>query len=381
MKSIYVLQLLSTKKVQSFRSVREEEAEVLMNKIEEEVWSTINLSEMLMSYTKDVICRVSFGRKYVDDGDGGSGRKFKELFDEFMFLLGVVDIGDYIPWLKWLEYVNGMNSQVKRVAKEFDEFLETAVEERFQIIEAKKEKKILDEDPKNFVDTLLHMQNDNTLGFPLDRIAIKALILDAFSAGSHTSSTVLEWVMTELLRHPSVLNKVQNEIREITNRRRNVTDLDLDNMPYLQAVLKETLRLHPPIPTLVPREASEDVKICGYDVRAGTMAIINAWAIGRDPAIWVDSHDFKPERFLGNTNNIDFKGQDFELIPFGAGRRICPAILFAKATNELLLANLLNRFDWRLPDGEKPDDLDMTEATGLTKHREVPLLAVASLSS
>jgi cytochrome P450 len=274
-----------------------------------------------------------------------------------------------------------MNSQVKRVAKEFDEFLETAVEERFQIIEAKKEKKILDEDPKNFVDTLLHMQNDNTLGFPLDRIAIKALILDAFSAGSHTSSTVLEWVMTELLRHPSVLNKVQNEIREITNRRRNVTDLDLDNMPYLQAVLKETLRLHPPIPTLVPREASEDVKICGYDVRAGTMAIINAWAIGRDPAIWVDSHDFKPERFLGNTNNIDFKGQDFELIPFGAGRRICPAILFAKATNELLLANLLNRFDWRLPDGEKPDDLDMTEATGLTKHREVPLLAVASLSS
>ncbi|KAM7275873.1 hypothetical protein ACFE04_017739 [Oxalis oulophora] len=185
--------------------------------------------------------------------------------------------------------------------------------------------------------------------------------------------------MTELLRHPSVLNKVQKEIRGVTNCERNVVDPDLDKMPYLKAVFKETLRLHPPIPLLVPREATNDVKICGYDVRAGTMAITNAWAIGRDPSIWDNPNEFKPERFLGN-NSLDYKGQDFELIPFGAGRRICPGILFAMAANELVLANLVNKFDWKLPDGETYEELDMTEATGLTKHREVPLFARATLS-
>jgi cytochrome P450 len=373
MKSIYVLQLLSTKKVQSFRSVREEEVEAIMSKIQEKTSSKVNLSKMLMSYTNDVVCRVSFGRKYYDKGG-----KFKEVFDEFLVLLGDVNIGDFIPWLKWVEYVNGMNSKVKRVAKEFDEFLETAIEERFQITEAQKEETNVE---KNFVDTLFQMQDDDTLGFPLDRVAIKALLLDTFAAGAHTSYTALEWTMTELLRHERVLNKVQKEIREITNCKRNITDLDLDKMPYLKAIIKETLRLHPPIPLLVPRQATNDVKILGYDVRGGTVAIINAWAIGRDPAIWDDPCEFKPERFLENSKTIDFKGQDFELIPFGAGRRICPGILFAMAANELLLAYLLNRFNGRLPDGQTAEDLDMTESDGFAKHRKVPLFALATLIS
>lgn len=202
------------------------------------------------------------------------------------------------------------------------------------------------------------------------------LVQDIFSAGTDTTYTVLEWAMAELLRHPRALNILQTEVRKIANGKPNITHADLEKMHYLRAVLKETLRLHPPIPLLVPRLSTRDVKIQGYDIAAGTMVILNAWTIGRDPRTWDEPDKFKPERFLNSS--VDFKGQDFELIPFGAGRRGCPGTSFAMATNELVLANLVNKFDWALPEGLKAEDLDMTECTGLTIHRKVHLLAVAT---
>ncbi|XP_031257123.1 cytochrome P450 71A6-like [Pistacia vera] len=185
--------------------------------------------------------------------------------------------------------------------------------------------------------------------------------------------------MTELLRKPGVMKVLQNEVRGIVNGKEIIKKEDLDKMHYLKAVLKETLRLHPPIPLLVPRESTKDVKINNYDISAGTTVITNAWAIGRDPNIWDKPEEFRPERFLNNS--IDFKGHDFELIPFGAGRRGCPGVLFAMSTNEIVLANLVNKFDWSLPFGARVEDLDMTECTGLTIHRKVPLLAVATPTS
>lgn len=197
-----------------------------------------------------------------------------------------------------------------------------------------------------------------------------------FAGGTDTTYTVLEWAMTELLRHPTVMKKLQEEVRNITSGQADVSEEDLENMKYLKAVIKETLRLHPPIPLLVPRESTQDVKINGYEIAAGTRVITNAWAIHRDPATWEEPEEFHPERFLNSS--IDFKGQDFELIPFGSGRRGCPGILFAIANNELVLANLLNKFNWALPGKEKIESLDMRQRTGLTIHRKIPLLAVAT---
>lgn len=207
----------------------------------------------------------------------------------------------------------------------------------------------------------------------LSAINMWSLLQDIFAGGTDTTYTVLEWAMTELLRHPGAMSKLQNEAREINDI---VCEDDLDKMHYLKAVIKETLRLHPPIPLLVPREARQDVKVMGYDIAAGTMVITNGWMIGRDPEYWDDAEAFKPERFLNSS--IDFKGQDFGLIPFGAGRRGCPGISFAMATNELVLANVVREFNWQLPNGGKGDDLDMTECTGLTSHRKVPLFALAT---
>ncbi|KAK4485205.1 hypothetical protein RD792_007832 [Penstemon davidsonii] len=199
---------------------------------------------------------------------------------------------------------------------------------------------------------------------------------DIFAGGTDTASATLAWAMTELLRHPIVMNKLQKEIREILRDKHDVTDNDLEKMHYLKAVVKETLRFHPPIPFLA-REAREDVKVMGYEVAGGTMILTNSWAIGRDPASWDEPEKFKPERFLINSS-IDFMGLDFELLPFGAGRRRCPGIAFSMANVELVLANLLQKFEWGLPQGIKPEDLDTTENPGGIIHRKNPLFAVAT---
>jgi len=200
-----------------------------------------------------------------------------------------------------------------------------------------------------------------------------------FSAGTDTISTLLEWSMTELLRHPNIMNKLQEEARSVAGNRTHITEDDLGNMKYLQAVVKETLRLHPPIPLLVPRENKQDMTLKGYHIKAGTRVIINAWAIARDPTYWDQPEEFKPERFLNSS--IDVKGNDFHLIPFGAGRRGCPGIVYAMVANELVLANLVHQFNWELPGGDAGlETLDMSETFGLTMHRKTPLLAVATLN-
>uniref|UniRef100_A0A5B7BQW6 Uncharacterized protein n=1 Tax=Davidia involucrata TaxID=16924 RepID=A0A5B7BQW6_DAVIN len=380
LKSIFVLQLLSNKRVQSFRGVREEETALMMKMIKDSSSSSSlspsNLSEMFTSLANDVVCRVAFGRKY---NGGGKGTKFKQLLREFLDLLGYINVGDFVPWLSWINHVNGFYAKVERVAKELDEFLEEVVEEHMDLLMKRGSNgdgRVEGEGREDFVDILLRIHIDNSAGVSIDRDSIKALILDIFAAGTDTSSTVLEWAMTELLRHPRVMKKLQNEVREIQKGKQEMAEHDLEKMHFLKAVIKETLRLHPPLPLLVPREASEDVIIMGYDIAAGTMIMINAWAIARDPVSWDEPDEFRPERFLNSS--VDFRGHDFQLIPFGAGRRGCPGMSFAMATNELVLANLVHKFDWALPGGAKGEDLDITESTGAIIHRKVPLLAVAT---
>jgi len=197
-----------------------------------------------------------------------------------------------------------------------------------------------------------------------------------FSAGTETTSTLLEWAMSELLRHPRVLKKLQEEVRKINQGKTSVDECDLEKMEYLKAVIKETLRLHPPVPLLVFRESGGDAKINGYDIAASTQVIINAWAIQRDPSFWEEPNEFYPERFL--TSSVDFKGQHFQLIPFGSGRRSCPGILFSTIGVELALANLIFVFDWALPDGARGETLDMSEGYGISVGRRNPLMAVAT---
>ncbi|CAI9267268.1 unnamed protein product [Lactuca saligna] len=366
LKSIMVLQLLSTKRVRFFRSVREEETAIMLKTIRDSNNEPVNLSDLFVTYTNNVTCQVVLGRKY---GEGVNGKKFKQLLRDFLITLGSFAVADFIPSLAWVDRINGFDSKVERITREIDEFVEGVLDEH-----TKKQKDAIEHE--NFVDILLEIQKDDEDSGILNKTNIKALLLDAYTAGTDTTATVLEWVMAELLKHPTIMKKVKDEVRAILAGKNGIGEEDLEKMSYLKAVIKETLRLHPPLPMLVPNVASKDVRVMGHDISKGTLVMTNVWAIGRDPKHWDEPEEFRPERFLGS--NIDFKGHDFELIPFGAGRRICPGIAFAMATNENLLATLLYKFDWKLGNGEKEEELDMSESPGVAVRKRIPLLAVAT---
>ncbi|KAJ4712450.1 Cytochrome P450 [Melia azedarach] len=379
-KSICVLHLLSNKRVRSFHNVREEETALMIQKIKRLSSSSlpINLSEVLCTLTNDIVCRVSMGRKYSDEE---AGRKFMKLLGKIEELLGTFHVGDYVPWLAWVCRFNGLDAVLEKVAKETDEFLERVIEEHENRM-IMNNKKATDqtasegEDQKNIMDVLLWIQKSNMYVKSIDRVSIKAIILDMFGAGTDTTYTLLEWTMTELLRHPDIMKRTQNEVRGIVGDKSDITEEDLDKMHYLNAVIKEILRFHTPIPLLLPRESNQDIKIQGYDIPAGTQVIINYWTIGRDPALWDQPEEFRPERFLNSS--LDFHGRDFRFIPFGAGRRGCPGIQFGMRIAELALANLLKKFDWSLPAGVSGEELDMTEAASVTVHKKSPLFAMAT---
>ncbi|XP_021720002.1 cytochrome P450 71A25-like [Chenopodium quinoa] len=374
MKSVCVMQLLSNKKVRSFRNIREEETALMVEIIKGSHSSVVNLSEIIVTYTYDVICRATFGRKY--SSNRGGGVDFKELLNEAMELLGVFSLGELIPWLSWVDRLKGLDGRVQKVADRLDEFLEAVIQEH-HTLSISAECDYTEEDTKNFVDILLEYQNENKDALSIE--SIKAVILDMFFAGTETIFTLLEWMMSELIRHPRVMKELQEEIRNIVRGQdRRVCEDDLEKLTYLKAVIKEALRLHPPAPLLLFRQPSQDVKINGFDITAGTQVIINAWAIQRDPTVWEDPEAFFPERFLNGTTTYDFKGQDFQFIPFGAGRRMCPGSSFAVINAELVAANLVYEFDWKLPDGAECGKLDMAESVGITTHKRVPLMVTAA---
>lgn len=197
-----------------------------------------------------------------------------------------------------------------------------------------------------------------------------------FTAGTDTTSSTVEWTIAELIRHPNILARVRGELDSVVGHDRLVTEHDLPRLTYLQAVLKENFRLHPSTPLSLPRIAAESCEINGYRIPKGSTLLVNVWAIARDPDEWSDPLVFRPERFLpgGEKAEVDVRGNDFELIPFGAGRRICAGMSLGIRMVHLLTATLVQAFDWELADGQSPEKLNMDEAYGLTLQRAVPLL-------
>ncbi|XP_074287499.1 cytochrome P450 736A117-like [Silene latifolia] len=377
-RSICVLHLLSPKRVQSFHHIREEEVAHMIGEIEQSSSTTtsVNLSKLFVNFSSDIICRVAFGLKFKGETDGIN---FKELMERHEKLVGGIHIGEFIPWLSWINYVNGVESEIKKVAKDMNRCLEGIIQQhvdRRDQVQSGVEENNHDKS-KDLVDVLLELQHDDMNNSSLDQESIKAIIMDMFVAGTTTTYATLEWAMSELLRSPKAMESVTSEVRRITGGKASIiTDNKLEKMTYLKAVIKETFRLHPPVPLLLPRISMQDAKIHGYDIPARTLVMINAWAIHRDPTSWTEPEEFKPERFLDSP--VDYKGQYFDLIPFGSGRRGCPGMLFAISNIDLALANLIDKFDWRLPDSADGNALDMTEYPGLTAHRAVPLLALAT---
>lgn len=190
-----------------------------------------------------------------------------------------------------------------------------------------------------------------------------------FFAGTDTTANTLIWIMTSLIKNPEVMHKAQKEVRKLMHGKAKIDEEDLQNikLPYLEAVIKETMRLYP-VAALIPRESLDKMVINGYEILPKTIVYVNLLAIGRDPQVWENPDEFFPDRFLDS--DIQFKGHDFEFIPFGTGRRICAGMYMAVATLELVLSNLLYSFDWELPPGIKKEDIDTDIGRGITLHKK-----------
>jgi len=275
----------------------------------------VALREHLFMVNLNVISRMVLGRKYIVDGAGSpfTPEEFRWMIDEIFFLHGVLNVGDLIPWLGWLD-PQGYVKRMKRLAKMDDRFLEHVLDEHNERRRREGEGFLA----RDMVDVLLELADDPNLEVPIHRDCVKGFILDLIGGGTDTSAVTVEWAMSELLRNPDVLAKATEELDRVIGRGRLVAEEDMPNLPYVEAVVKETMRLHPVAPLLTPRLSREHVSVGGYDIPAGTRILINIWAIGRDPAVWEAPMEFRPERFVGG-GGVDVKGQDFELLPFGSG--------------------------------------------------------------
>ncbi|KAL5735698.1 hypothetical protein ACOSQ2_030486 [Xanthoceras sorbifolium] len=365
LRKICTLELLSSKRVKSFRSIREEEVSNVIRSVVSNAGLPINFSQILYSLTNDITARAAFGGKCKYQ------KEFILITQKLIELGGGFSLSDMFPSVKLLEVLNGMRSELQRLHQKADKILDNIINEH---IACKATGTIGEGEEKDLVHVLLNLQDHGDLEIPLTTDNIKTVIQDIFMAGTETSSSTLEWAVSEMLKNPRVLEKAQAEVRQVFDREGNVDEAGLHEVEYLKLVIKETFRLHPAAPLLLPRECRESCKIDGYDIPVGSKVIVNAWAIGRDPNYWTEPESFYPERFLGSA--INYKGASFELIPFGAGRRICPGISFGMANVELPLANLLYHFDWKLPNGVKNEDLDMTENFGAAVKRKNDLYLI-----
>ncbi|BFG25761.1 hypothetical protein CerSpe_120340 [Prunus speciosa] len=366
-RKVVVLELLSLKRVQQFQYARVEECAELVSKIRKASASTngdpINLGPLLVSTSNNIICRCVLGQKFEDKEDNWFEKVIKELMVQMM----TFSFGDFYPSLKWVDRARGYIARLKSIRREFDGFYDKLIDEHKAAQKDGKPRK------KDIVDLLLDLEKDGSLDFEFN---VKALMQDMFVGGSDTSWTSMLWLMSELSQNPRVMKKVQEEVRRVAGKRGYVDESDIKEMKYLSCVITENLRLHPPAPLLLPRETTADVKLGGYDIPAKTQVFVNAFAIQTDPRVWDKPEEFRPERF--EENSIGLVGQEFDLLPFGGGRRVCPGLAFAVASAEYVLANLLFWFDWKLPSGgsKLAETLNMTEVFGLTVHKKTPLYLI-----
>ncbi|KAH7519958.1 hypothetical protein FEM48_Zijuj08G0092500 [Ziziphus jujuba var. spinosa] len=367
MRKLCVMKLFSRKRAESWDSVRDE-VDKTVGIVAANTGTAVNVGELVFALTRDIIYRAAFGTSTQEGQD-----EFISILQEFSKLFGAFNIADFIPWLGWVD-PQGLNNRLAKARASLDGFIDRIIDDHIQ---KKANKNGPDDVDTDMVDELLAFYSDEAKvkesedlqnSITLTRDNIKAIIMTVASA--------IEWTMAELMRSPEDLKKVQQELAEVVGLDRRIEESDFEKLTYLKCVFKETLRLHPPIPLLL-HETSEDSEIAGYYIPKKSRVMINAWAIGRDHNSWEDADTFRPSRFL-KEGVPDFKGSNFEFIPFGSGRRSCPGMQLGLFALELAVSHLLHCFSWELPDGMKPSELDMNDVFGLTAPRASRLIAVPS---
>ncbi|KAK1262309.1 Cytochrome P450 84A1 [Acorus gramineus] len=338
-----VMKLFSRKRAESWAAVRDE-VESLVKTAYASSGKPNNLGEAAFNLTMNITYRAAFGAQSNEGQE-----EFMAILQEFSKLFGAFNLADFLPWLKWFD-PQRINKRLAAARKSLDRFIDHIIDEH--VANPKPE----DSPDTDMVDDMLtyldpgkkdgeSAQVDDELHSSLKLTSdnIKAIIMDMMFGGTEAVASAIEWAMTEMMKNPEDLKR-------------------------------ETLRLHPPIPLLL-HETAEDCKVSGYHIPAKSRVMINSFAIGRDPNTWEEADEFKPARFE-RPGSPDFKGSHFEFIPFGSGRRSCPGMQLGLYALYMAVVQLLHCFEWELPEGTKPSELDMSDVFGLTTPRAERLVAV-----
>ncbi|XP_018817463.1 cytochrome P450 CYP82D47-like [Juglans regia] len=371
---ITTLEILSNHRIEMFKHIRELEVNTAIKEIYELSAKNNNaLVEMRRWFgyvTLNVMFMIVIKKRFawiVTKDEDEENDQCRNAMRDFFVLTGTFVASDVLPYLRWLD-LGGYKKAMKKTAKKLDHVLEGWLEEH-------KQKRIYGELKKghqDFMDVMLSIAVDSEeiSSYDADTIT-KATCLGLILAGTDTTTVTMTWALSLLLNNREALKKVQQELDLQIGRDRLVMESDVKNLVYLQAVIKETMRLYPAAPLSVPHESLEDCTLAGYHIPTGTRLLINLSKIHRDPQVWSDPTEFCPERFLTIHKDVDFKGQHFELIPFGSGRRVCPGISFALQVMQLTLANFLHAFEITTVPSDEP--VDMTEKVGITSLKATPL--------
>ncbi|KAL2939268.1 Geraniol 8-hydroxylase [Bienertia sinuspersici] len=363
-------EVFSTSKLDATQSFRRKKVRDLLDyvKRQSEDHLAVSIGQVAFSTTLNLLLSTFFS---VDLSDINSefAHEFRETIRGIMEEVGKPNFADYFPVLRVID-PQGIRRRISVHFRKMIALFNTMIDERLQ--EKRPPGLIQDSD---VLDALLRLNREKPEEMELS--TIRHLLLDLFDAGTDTTSTTIEWAMTELLRNREKMKKAQEELRETIGKGTPMNESDIIRLPYLQAVVKETLRLHPPAPFLVPRKADSDINLFGFTVPKGMQVQVNVWAIGRDPSLWENPNSFEPERFMGA--DIDVKGGHFELIPFGAGRRICPGLPLAFRMIHLMVGSFIHEFDWELEGGVLPEKMDMEEKFGITMEKAQRLKIIPTL--
>ncbi|XP_035846371.1 iridoid oxidase isoform X1 [Helianthus annuus] len=350
-------------------SIRTRCIDQLVQSIEEASGTSIDVGRAFFLMAFNLIGNLMFSKDLLDP-NSKIGAEFFYHAGKVMEYAGKPNVSDFMPLLKWLD--------PQGIRKNMQNHIRQAFHIAGGFITERMETSSLHKRTKDYLDVLLEYRGDGVHEPSVfSSTTINIIVFEMFTAGTDTTTSTLEWAMAELLHNPHTYKKLQSEVRNVVSCDEKLEEKHIENLPYLKAVIKETLRLHPPLPFLVPHKAMESCMILGYNIPKETQVLVNVWAIGRDPRTWEDASEFRPDRFLENDKiHVDYKGQNFDFIPFGSGRRMCPAIPLASRVLPLALGTLLHKFDWVLGDGLKATEMDMSERMGITLRKAVPLKAI-----
>ncbi|XAR73518.1 hypothetical protein NMG60_11007507 [Bertholletia excelsa] len=327
----------------------------------------VDIGKLVFTTTLNQIANTCFSVNVADYKSQEVVQGFQNAVKRVMFTVGQFNIADVFPWLKPFD-PQGLKHEAKVAYDWLGAVAHDFVAKRLEKREANLP------GHGDLLDSLLDFSQDEPR-FSHDQVEV--LLVELLLAGTETSTTTTEWAMTELIIQPYIMTKLRQEITEKVGNKRRIEEADILELPYLQAAIKETMRLHLVVPLLVPHKTEMEVKINGYVIPKNTQTLVNAWAIARDPDYWENPTSFTPERFLGS--DVDFKGHHFSFLPFGSGRRMCPGIPLAQRVVSLMVASLVYHFDWKLPSGVTPEKLNMDDIFGLTLQKAKPLLAIPTI--